>query len=183
MWPARHVENGRRAPSYPRCVRTVARISLRGDREELHGWGRLDKELINRGELVDAAHGLAGPDLAKIVTPAGKSPPVVTDGHIRSEPARRRRERAVAAEHGPQAEAVHRDDTLILLFMCCHPALTPASAIALTLRAVGGLTTMEIANAFLVPEASVRDGRRHHRRAGPPPGRGGPHHQHPRTAD
>ena len=48
-----------------------------------------------------------------------------------------------------------QDDTLILLFMCCHPALTPASAIALTLRAVGGLTTAEIAHAFLVPEATM----------------------------
>ena len=47
------------------------------------------------------------------------------------------------------------DDTLVLLFMCCHPALTPASAIALTLRAVGGLTTAEIAHAFLVPEATM----------------------------
>jgi predicted RNA polymerase sigma factor len=47
------------------------------------------------------------------------------------------------------------DDTLILLFMCCHPALTASSAIALTLRAVGGLTTAEIAKAFLVPEATM----------------------------
>ncbi len=47
------------------------------------------------------------------------------------------------------------DDTLVLLFMCCHPALTAPSAIALTLRAVGGLTTAEIANAFLVPEATM----------------------------
>jgi predicted RNA polymerase sigma factor len=47
------------------------------------------------------------------------------------------------------------DDALVLLFMCCHPALTPSSAIALTLRAVGGLTTAEIANAFLVPEATM----------------------------
>lgn len=47
------------------------------------------------------------------------------------------------------------DDSLLLLFMCCHPALSPASAIALTLRAVGGLTTLEIANAFLVPEATI----------------------------
>src|SRR5213079_2568397 len=46
-------------------------------------------------------------------------------------------------------------DTLILLFMCCHSALTSSSAIALTLRAVGGLTTAEIANAFLVPEATM----------------------------
>ena len=48
-----------------------------------------------------------------------------------------------------------RDDTLVVLFLCCHPSLTPASAIALTLRAVGGLTTAEIARAFLVPEATM----------------------------
>jgi predicted RNA polymerase sigma factor len=48
-----------------------------------------------------------------------------------------------------------QDDTLILLFMCCHSALTRSSAIALTLRAVGGLTTAEIAKAFLVPEATM----------------------------
>jgi len=48
-----------------------------------------------------------------------------------------------------------RDDSLLLLFLCCHSALTPASAIALTLRAVGGLTTGEIARAFLVPEATM----------------------------
>src|SRR5437870_4349347 len=81
--------------------------------------------------------------------------------HIRSEVARRRREQ-VAAEEAERlalqvegaAETVD-DDTLIVLFMCCHPALTPASAIALTLRAVGGLTTSEIASAFLVPEATM----------------------------
>ena len=50
---------------------------------------------------------------------------------------------------------MEQDGTLVLLFMCCHPALTPSSAIALTLRAVGGLTTAEIANAFLVPEATM----------------------------
>ena len=52
-------------------------------------------------------------------------------------------------------EVSDRDDTLLVLFMCCHPALTPASAIALTLRAVGGLTTAEIARAFLVSEATM----------------------------
>jgi RNA polymerase sigma factor (sigma-70 family) len=82
--------------------------------------------------------------------------------HIRSETARRRRENVVAletdlsvpsaAESGTLTE---QDDTLVLLFMCCHPALTPSSAIALTLRAVGGLTTAEIAKAFLVPEATM----------------------------
>src|ERR1700722_9207331 len=79
---------------------------------------------------------------------------------LRSEIARRERETAVAAETENVAfleiEAdMDPDDTLILLFMCCHPALTPSSAIALTLRAVGGLTTAEIANAFLVPEATM----------------------------
>ncbi len=79
---------------------------------------------------------------------------------LRSEIARRERETAVAAETENVASLeieadMDPDDTLILLFMCCHPALTPSSAIALTLRAVGGLTTAEIANAFLVPEATM----------------------------
>jgi len=81
--------------------------------------------------------------------------------HIRSESARRRRESEAALEMdqlAPPVDAARetdQDDTLILLFMCCHPALTPASAIALTLRAVGGLTTAEIAHAFLVPEPTM----------------------------
>ena len=83
---------------------------------------------------------------------------------VRSEVARRRREDAVAGELWAEwafvpppdvdVDAEH-DDALVLLFMCCHPALTPPSAIALTLRAVGGLTTAEIASAFLVPEATM----------------------------
>ncbi len=72
----------------------------------------------------------------------------------RSEAARRRREERVAAEP-PAAQVPGTDDCLALLFLCCHPALTPASAIALTLRAVGGLTTAEIAAAYLVPEATM----------------------------
>ncbi len=98
--------------------------------------------------------------------------------HLRAELARRRRE-AIVVMQAPLNEQVapapappslayfgssfgwtsgagaEQDDTLILLFMCCHPALTRPSAIALTLRAVGGLTTAEIANAFLVPEATM----------------------------
>jgi RNA polymerase sigma factor (sigma-70 family) len=74
---------------------------------------------------------------------------------LRSERARRRREDAAALAEPSAVDVTGRDDTLILLFMCCHPALTPASAIALTLRAVGGLTTAEIAKAFLVPEATM----------------------------
>lgn len=81
--------------------------------------------------------------------------------HVRREIARREREMAVAGEAemlSPTTEIeadMDPSDTLVLLFMCCHPALTPASAIALTLRAVGGLTTAEIANSFLVPEATM----------------------------
>jgi RNA polymerase sigma factor (sigma-70 family) len=72
----------------------------------------------------------------------------------RSDQSRRDRETRAALEDLP-SEVSERDDSLILLFMCCHPALTPASAIPLTLRAVGGLSTREIANAFLVSEATM----------------------------
>src|SRR6202012_1649030 len=82
---------------------------------------------------------------------------------LRAEQARRRREETVTGQilpgewHHPaaDAQASAADDTLILLFLCCHPALSPASQIALTLRAVGGLTTAEVARAFLVPEATM----------------------------
>jgi RNA polymerase sigma factor (sigma-70 family) len=74
---------------------------------------------------------------------------------FRSESARRAREESVAAldlEPGPVPAA---DDTLTLLFLCCHPSISPPSQLALTLRAVGGLTTAEIARAFLVPETTM----------------------------
>ncbi len=77
----------------------------------------------------------------------------LVDAH-RSQTARRRREDAAALEPGP-GPTEQADDTLLLMFLCCHPALSPASAVALTLRAVGGLTTREIAEAFLVPEATM----------------------------
>ncbi|GAA3436780.1 RNA polymerase sigma factor [Kutzneria kofuensis] len=73
----------------------------------------------------------------------------------RSESARRRREEAVFAAELEDVEVPARDDTLTLLFLCCHPALTPASQVALTVRAVGGLTTAQVARAFLVPEATM----------------------------
>ncbi len=74
----------------------------------------------------------------------------------RSEAARRRREETAAALAPPDSEpASDVDDTLTLLLLCCHPSLTPVSQVALTLRAVGGLSTAEIARAFLVPEATV----------------------------
>jgi RNA polymerase sigma factor (sigma-70 family) len=82
---------------------------------------------------------------------------------LRSEQSRQRREEVVAVrvprDHylSPAADAVgvDRDDSLMLLFLCCHPALTAASQVALTLRAVGGLTTAEIARAYVVPEATM----------------------------
>jgi RNA polymerase sigma factor (sigma-70 family) len=83
---------------------------------------------------------------------------------MRSELSRRRREAAVAAATPQSAllgapadadPATDRDDSLRLLFLCCHPALSAPSQIALTLRAVGGLTTAQIAAAFLVPEATM----------------------------
>jgi RNA polymerase sigma factor (sigma-70 family) len=85
---------------------------------------------------------------------------------VRSDSSRRSREAMVAGDGEATVPAgedtidadpddLDPNDTLVLLFMCCHPALTPASAIALTLRAVGGLTTPPIAKAFLVPETTI----------------------------
>ena len=74
----------------------------------------------------------------------------------RSEAARHRREEVMYAEPRPaDSEEWEGDDTLFLLFCCCHPDLAPASQVALTPRAVGGLTTREIADAFYVPEATM----------------------------
>jgi RNA polymerase sigma factor (sigma-70 family) len=83
--------------------------------------------------------------------------------HVRVQAARRRREAFVVSlatpedqlALGPDEDASEYDDTLDVFFTCCHPALSTASAVALTLRAVGGLTTLEIARAFLVPEATM----------------------------
>src|SRR6478752_6263709 len=72
----------------------------------------------------------------------------------RSEAARSRREEVTYAEPRPGATE-EGDDTLFLLFVCCSPELSPASQVALTLRAVGGLTTRQIADAFYVPEATM----------------------------
>ena len=75
------------------------------------------------------------------------------DAH-RSEASRRERERRVEVEP-PPGPTESADDTLQVFFLCAHPSLTPASAVALTLRAVGGLTTRQIAQAYLVPEATM----------------------------
>ena len=75
---------------------------------------------------------------------------------LRNESARRRREAtAIRLEPAEPGTAPEVDDTLALLLLCCHPSLTPVSQVALTLRAVGGLSTAEIARALLVPEATV----------------------------
>jgi RNA polymerase sigma factor (sigma-70 family) len=106
----------------------------------------------------------------------------MADTYRRDDARRRREEVAASWSLAPRGPVPAHDDTLILMLMCCHPALTPASAIPLTLRAVGGLTTAEIARAFLVPEATMaqRISRAKARIKGseepfrlPPPGTGG----------
>ena len=103
--------------------------------------------------------GIPGNPRAWLITVASRR---LTD-LLRSEQARQHREDVVAQRTLPEEwlappadkPVSESDDTLILLFMCCHPSLSPASQIALTLRAVGGLSTAEVARAFLVPEATM----------------------------
>jgi RNA polymerase sigma factor (sigma-70 family) len=98
------------------------------------------------------AEGLPGNPRGWLITVAARR---LTD-MWRADQARRNREDLTAArEPGTPPEPSHRDDSLALFFLCCHPVLTPGSAIPLTLRAVGGLTTAEIAAAFLVPEDTM----------------------------
>jgi RNA polymerase sigma factor (sigma-70 family) len=107
-----------------------------------------------------AADGIADNPRGWLITVASRR---ITD-EIRSDSARRRREETAMAlapadeliAPAPDDESLSgQDDTLTLLFMCCHPAISPPSQLALTLRAVGGLTTAQIAHAFLVPEATM----------------------------
>ncbi len=113
------------------------------------------EDAVQEALLAAAVHwprdGLPGNSRAWLIQAAVRQ---LTD-QWRSDQARRRREVAAAAREPAGAQPSDRDDSLALLFMCCHPALTEASAILLTLRAVGGLSTAEIANAFLVPEATM----------------------------
>lgn len=121
--------------------------------------------LVRRGADFAAAEDAVQDALAEIVRRSGPTPDdpkgwLVTvawrkflDAQ-RSASARALREVAVHREP-PPGPIEQADDTLLLLSRCCHPALTPASAIALTLRAIGGLTTAQIAHAFLVPEATM----------------------------
>ena len=95
------------------------------------------------------AHGTPDDPGAWLITVASRR---LTD-LLRAEQSRRAREDKWVLDPAPEVST--EDDSLVLLFLCCHPALSPASQIALTLRAVGGLTTAEIARAFLVPEATM----------------------------
>ncbi|HEY7145784.1 MAG TPA: DUF6596 domain-containing protein [Streptosporangiaceae bacterium] len=121
--------------------------------------------LVRRGEDFDAAEDALQEALLEALRLWPEHPPrdprawlatVATRRLVegRSEAARQRREEATYAQPRPAASE-EGDDTLFLLFCCCHPDLTPASQVALTLRAVGGLTTREIADAFYVPEATM----------------------------
>ncbi len=115
------------------------------------------EDAVQEALLAAAAHwpadGVPTRPEAWLITVASRK---LTD-HLRGERARRRREEAVPGDlAAPGADVpVSGDDTLTVLALCCHPSLTPASQIALTLRAVGGLTTAEIARAFLVPETTM----------------------------
>lgn len=168
---------------------TAARTSRRGADGALRGYERgliprVLATLVRRGEDFDTAEDALQEALLEALRVWPEHPP--RDPHAwlatvatrrlvdsrRSQAARERREEALHAEPKPDpaADSEAGDDTLFLLFSCCHPDLSPASQVALTLRAVGGLTTREIADAFYVPEATMaqRISRAKRALAGPP---------------
>jgi RNA polymerase sigma factor (sigma-70 family) len=120
-----------------------------------HGQFDLCEDAVQEALLAAARswpeHGLPDEPVAWLITVAGRR---LTD-RLRSEQSRRHREAAVARERSTGADGPAVDDTLELLLLCTHPSLSEPSQIALTLRAVGGLTTAEIARAFLVPEPTM----------------------------
>ncbi|WP_026425577.1 RNA polymerase sigma factor [Actinokineospora inagensis] len=120
-----------------------------------HGQFDACEDAVQEALLAAATHwpeqGVPDNPTGWLVTAAGRR---LTD-HWRSENARRRREDVVAAQAAIIGDVPDTDDTLELFVLCCHPDLSPPSQVALTLRAVGGLTTAEIAAAFLVPEATM----------------------------
>jgi RNA polymerase sigma factor (sigma-70 family) len=141
------------------------------DEGVLRGFGReliprVLAGLVRRGEDFDAAEDALQEALLEALRVWPAHPPqdphawltVVATRRLvdarRSEAARQRREETSLAEP-PPAATEEGDDTLFLLFCCCHPDLAPASQVALTLRAVGGLTTREIADAFYMPEPTM----------------------------
>ena len=137
----------------PRCPRSTSRAVRRVRRRRAGG--------VAGGSSPVAARRHSREPAGWLITVASRR---LAD-EVRSNVARRRREDDDRARQldidlvvmSPDSEATEsrNDDTLTLLFLCCHPSLSPASQLALTLRAVGGLTTAEIAHAFLVPEATM----------------------------
>jgi RNA polymerase sigma factor (sigma-70 family) len=122
------------------------------------GWGQFDacedavQEALLAAALQWPKDGTPDNPRSWLLTVASRR---LTD-QLRSAAARRQREETAAAlEPAVPGEVSAHDDTLTLLFLCCHPSLSAPSQLALTLRAVGGLTTAEIASAFLVPEATM----------------------------
>ena len=142
-------------PEIERLLRTLAPEVLGALVRRFGGFGICEdavQEALLAASVQWPAEGLPDNPRGWLVTVAARR-----RGELaRAETARRRREEKAAAltppDPGPAPDA---DDSLTLLLLCCHPSLTPPSQVALTLRAVGGLTTAEIARAFLVPEATV----------------------------
>src|SRR3954467_4297377 len=151
------------------------------DEGALHGFGRdliprVLAGLVRRGEDFDAAEDALQEALLEALRVWPEHPPrdpgawlatVATRRLVDARPSEAARPPRGAGAHAepPPAATEEGDDTLFLLFRCCHPDLAPASQVALTLRAVGGLTTSEIADAFYVPEATMAQRIRRAKRA------------------